>query len=179
MPRNIELKARLRDLPAARRTAAELATEPTWVEHQIDTYFHCSSGRLKLREIDGEGARLVAYFRPDDAGPKGSDYVLVPILDPEGLKRALTATLGVRAVVDKRREIYLADNVRIHLDEVTGLGAFLEFEALLGPTGQGSDLNDDTGHAQLAELRRRFDLRDDDLLTGSYGEMIAAAGSQR
>jgi len=34
--------------------------------------------------------------------------------------------------VSKRREIYLWHNVRIHLDAVTGLGSFVEFEAVLG-----------------------------------------------
>jgi len=179
MPRNIELKARLGDLPAARRIAEAIATDRLGVEHQVDTYFHTPTGRLKLREIDGEAARLVAYLRPDDAGPKGSDYVLVPIPDPAGLKRGLAATLGIRAVVDKRREIFLVDNVRIHLDQVDGLGTFLEFEAVLGPTPQGADIDDDAGRAQLADLRRRFDLRDADLITGSYGEMIAAAGGLR
>jgi predicted adenylyl cyclase CyaB len=177
MPRNIELKARLSDLPAARRIAQAIATENPGVEDQIDTYFQTPNGRLKLREIGGSEARLVAYLRPDDAGPKGSDYVLVPIPDPAGLKRGLSATLGVRAVVNKRREIFLVDNVRVHLDEVAGLGAFLEFEAVLGPAAGGRIVDDDAGHAQLAELRARFGLRDDDLLTGSYGEMIAAASS--
>jgi adenylate cyclase, class 2 len=177
MPRNIELKARLHDLPAARRTAAALATQPGFVEHQVDTYFHCPGGRLKLREIEGEGARLVAYLRPDNAAAKGSDYVLVPISDPAELKRGLAATLGIRAVVDKRREIFLVDNVRIHLDEVAGLGTFLEFEAVLGPSSAGRLVDDDAGRAQLADLRRRFGLRDADLLSGSYGEMFVAAAT--
>jgi predicted adenylyl cyclase CyaB len=177
MPRNIELKARLRDLASARDVAAAIATRRLDDEHQIDTYFHCPQGRLKLREIEGAGARLVAYLRPNDAGPKGSDYVLVPIADPAELKRGLAATLGIRSVVDKRREIYLVDNVRIHLDEVSGLGAFLEFEAVLGPADDGRTIDDQAGHAQLAMLRRQFDLRDEDLLTGSYGEMIAVAGT--
>ena len=167
MARNIELKARLRDLDAARRTAADLATQPGFVEHQIDTYFHCPNGRLKLREIEGEGARLVAYLRPNDAAAKGSDYVLVPIPDAAGLKRGLATTLGIRAVVDKRREIFLVENVRIHLDDVAGLGTFLEFEAVLGPTSTDRVVGDDDGRAQLADLRSRFGLRDEDLLSGS------------
>jgi adenylate cyclase, class 2 len=179
MPRNIELKARLHDLHAARRTAALLATQPVFVERQVDTYFQCPNGRLKLREIEGEGARLVAYLRPDDVAAKGSDYVLVPIPDPAELKRALAATLGIRAVVDKRREVFLVDNVRIHLDEVAGLGTFLEFEAVLGPTSAGRIVDDEAGRAQLADLRRQFGLHDADLLSGSYGEMIAAAATPR
>jgi adenylate cyclase, class 2 len=174
MPRNIELKARLRDPEAARRTAAALATEPGFVERQIDTYFHCPMGRLKLREIEGREARLVAYVRPDDARWKGSDYRLVPIADAQGLKAALSTTLGVRAIVDKRREIFLVDNVRIHLDQVAGLGWFLEFEAVLTEA-----VDDAGGLAQVADLRRRFGLLDDDLLAGSYGEMIAAAATPR
>jgi predicted adenylyl cyclase CyaB len=178
MPRNIELKARLGDPAAARRIALALATRGPWSEHQVDTYFHCPQGRLKLREIEGQEARLVGYRRPDDSQAKGSDYVLVPIADAAGLKRALATTLGIRVVVEKRREIYLVDNVRIHLDEVTGLGAFLEFEAVLGRAADGRTIDDDAGHAQLADLRSRFGLRDEDLLSGSYGEMIAAARSQ-
>ena len=78
-------------------------------------------------------------------------------------------------MVDKRREIFLVDNVRIHLDEVTGLGTFLEFEAVLGPAADGRTVDEEEGRRQLAELRTRFGLRDADLLTGSYGEMIVAA----
>ena len=51
--------------------------------------------------------------------------------DAGALKTALVAALGIRGVVHKRREIYLWHNVRIHLDEVAGLGALVEFEAVL------------------------------------------------
>jgi len=164
--RNIELKARLRDPAAARRVAQSVATEHLGVQLQTDTYFQCCSGRLKLREITGEAAYLVAYARPDREGPKASDYQLVAVPDPAALKAALTATLGVRTVVVKRREIFLHHNVRIHLDEVQGLGAFLEFEAVLGPA-----VDDAAGMAQVADLSRRFALQPADLLRGSYAEM--------
>ena len=164
--RNIEIKARLRDIESARKTAAAIATGRLGVQRQIDTYFHCRRGRLKLREIEGQPAQLVWYARPDEQGPKPSDYLLVPVGDAPLLKSALTAALGVGGVVNKRREIYLWHNVRIHLDEVAGLGTFIEFEAVLG-TG----IDDSAGSAQLDGLSRRFGLGPDDFLAGSYGEM--------
>jgi adenylate cyclase class IV len=62
--RNIEIKARLSDLAAARQTAAAVATKRLGAQHQVDTYFHCREGRLKLREVDGLSAQLVWYARP-------------------------------------------------------------------------------------------------------------------
>ena len=165
--RNVELKARLPDLEAARKLAAALATEHPGTQHQRDTYFHVRRGRLKLREIDGQSAQLVWYERPDDRGPRASHYLLVPVAEPEGLTAALTGALGVRGVVEKRREVFLWHNVRIHLDEVVGLGTFLEFEAVLGP-----DVDEAAGRAQIAELAERFAIAPDDLLSGSYGEMV-------
>ena len=165
--RNIELKARLGDLEAARRIALRIATKQIGTQHQIDTYFHCRDGRLKLRQIDGLSAQLVWYARADQEGPKASDYQLVPVSNPETLKAALSAGLGVRVVVEKRREIYLYHNVRIHLDDVVSLGHFLEFEAVLGP-----DVDDATGHEQVAHLREEFSIAKSDLLTGSYADMV-------
>jgi len=168
--RNIELKARLHDLASARRVAERLTTKRLGMQHQVDTYFHCRHGRLKLREIDGLSAQLVWYARPDGDGPQASDYRLVPVSNPKTLRGALASALGVCGVVEKHREIFLYHNVRIHLDEVVRLGRFLEFEAVLGPK-----VDDRAGHAQLDELAGRFGIREDDLLSGSYGEMIVAA----
>ena len=49
--------------------------------------------------------------------------------DPDGLREALDAALGTLVVVEKRRRLLLWEGVRIHLDEVEGLGSFLELEA--------------------------------------------------
>ena len=167
--RNIELKARLHDPDAARNVALAIASKRLGVQHQVDSYFHCRRGRLKLRQINGLSAELIWYARPDQQEPKASDYLLVPISNPQTLKAALAAALGVRVVVEKRREIFLAGNVRIHLDEVVGLGSFLEFEAVLSP-----GIDDRQGHAQLGELIEKFALSADDLVAGSYPDMIDA-----
>ncbi|NLS91098.1 MAG: class IV adenylate cyclase [Planctomycetaceae bacterium] len=166
--RNIELKARLTDLAAARETARSIATKEIGLQVQTDTYFHCPNGRLKLRQIEHAPAHLVWYARPDTEGPKASDYRLVPVANPETLKAALSDAYGIWCVVRKHREIFLYHNVRIHLDEVEGLGTFLEFEAVLG-----GDVDDRQGHAQLAELRRQFSISDTDLLAVSYSDLLS------
>jgi predicted adenylyl cyclase CyaB len=165
--RNIELKARLHDLPAARRVAERVATQRLGVEEQTDTYFHCTAGRLKLRQISGQPAQLVWYVRPSDPRPKASDYHLVHVPQPETMIVALRAAMGIVNVVRKRREIYLWHNVRIHLDDVEGLGQFLEFEAALSP-----EIDEAAGRAQLETLIAQFNIQPKDLLAGSYTDMM-------
>lgn len=165
--RNIELKARLTDLKAAAALAASLATAPSERQHQVDTYFAAREGRLKLREIDGREAQLVWYARADQAAAKSSDYRLVSVSDPTALKQALQAALGIIQVVEKERLIYFYENVRIHLDEVVGLGSFLEFEAVLGPA-----VDDAVGRAQVEFLQTAFRLGAADLIENSYSDLL-------
>jgi adenylate cyclase len=167
--RNIELKARLRNFSQAQETAARLSGSEPERLRQVDTYFRCSTGRLKLREIVGTRAELIAYRRPDVSGPKASDYRIVPVENSKELKEALQAALGVWTVVEKHREVYLIDNVRIHLDRVEGLGEFLEFEAVLEPA-----MPDAAGEQLLAHLADEFRLDADDLIEGSYSDMVPA-----
>lgn len=168
--RNIEIKARLNDLSVAVSVAESLDAERQPDERQIDTYFGCQSGRLKLREINNETAVLIAYQRPDERTAKGSDYILCPVADASLLKQSLTAACRVLAIVRKHRRIFLYRHVRIHLDHVEGLGDFLEFEAVLGP-----GVEEASSRELLVELQRVFSIDASDLLANSYGELILAA----
>lgn len=166
---NIELKARVKSLEAARAVAEKIATERLGVQRQVDTYFRVANGRLKLREIDLPPlAQLIGYHRPDVAGPKASDYRLVAVENPSEVKAVLASALGIWIVVDKRREIWLFDNVRIHLDEVAGLGTFIELEAVLG---RGVDRA--RGSKQVDWLRDQFNIADEQLMEGSYSDHLA------
>jgi len=136
--RNVELKAIDADPARTLERALAAGAEDRGVLRQRDTYFAVRHGRLKLREEEPGGATLIAYERPDTAAERVSDYRLVAIDDPEGLRAALTATDGIRAVVAKERRLLLWEgSVRIHLDAVEDLGTFVELEAVAGP---GSDL---------------------------------------
>ena len=137
---------------------------------QRDTYFHAVNGRLKLREIAGATAELIAYDRADLSGPKVSQYRVVPVLDPAALAHALADALGVRAVVTKRRRLVLWENVRIHLDEVEKLGRFVELEAVAASSG-GLEAE----RLKVERLRRTLGIHDDRLLVArGYAELLGA-----
>jgi predicted adenylyl cyclase CyaB len=168
VPRNIEIKAHLTDPAAVQEIAERLCGPTAAVLRQIDTYFPCVHGRLKLREIEGFAAELIWYDRPDDAQAKGSDYLIASVADAAMIRQTLARALGIRGVVAKTRRLYLYQNVRIHLDDVDSAGSFLEFEAVL--TDQ---IDDFAGRRQIDDLRREFGIAAADLLAGSYGDMLA------
>jgi predicted adenylyl cyclase CyaB len=168
---NVELKVRLPSLDSARQTAQSLATDQLPDQDQIDTYFRCHHGRLKLREIEGAPAQLISYQRPDTTEAKASRYYLIDAPDPVAMLQGLTEALGVLVRVEKHREIYFYKNVRIHLDQVKRLGTFLEFEAVLEREEQIEQ-----GEAVVTWLQEQFDIQGEDLLTSSYSDMLRDVG---
>ena len=167
MPANIEIKARVRDFATLRQRAEALSDTPVQVIPQEDTFFNAPHGRLKLRQLAPQQGQLVYYERIDSAGPKRSDYLLAWTADPAALKAALTAALGVRGVVRKTRCLYLVGQTRVHLDEVDGLGQFMELEVVLRP-GQ----TDAEGQTVADELMEKLGVSRSDLLEGAYMDLV-------
>jgi predicted adenylyl cyclase CyaB len=147
-----------------------MATRYLGLDEQTDTYFATRRGRLKLRESSLSGGQLIPYLRPDQTGPKRADYRVVPVEDAAWMRETLGQLLGLHRVVRKRREIFLVDNVRIHLDEVEGLGTFLELEAVF----DGSAEAEARERAKVDELMAKLGVRAADLIDGSYEGMVAA-----
>ena len=168
MSANLEIKAPVSDPAAFRDKARELATETVGIDDQVDTYFRVPSGRLKLRESSLLGGQLVPYMRPNDDGPRRADYQLLPANDPAVLKALLTAMLGLHCVVKKRREIWLVENVRIHLDAVEGLGDFMELEAVF----DGSPASEAEQQKKVAHLMKELGVADHDLIATSYEALL-------
>ena len=96
-----------------------------------------------------------------------SRYTVVPVRDPRLLAEALGSTVGIRGVVAKRRELWMFHNVRIHLDDVEGLGAFVEFEAVLfdGET-------EPVALERLAVLQEGLGIRGGAIVAGAYADLL-------
>jgi adenylate cyclase len=167
MPHNIEIKAKLSDFPQTLRLAAEICgTEPEIIR-QEDVFFCCAAGRLKLRIFSDGSAELIAYHRPDQTGPKTCSYVISPVPDPRSMRETLSRACGVRSVVRKRRQLFLAGRTRIHLDQVEGLGDFLELEVVMD-AGE----HDSVGVAEANELIAQLQVPTAALIDRAYVDLI-------
>lgn len=164
---NIELKLRARDLEDAQRRAAELATAGPDHLMQTDTYFDAPCGRLKLREVAGREPQLIAYQRPDAVLPRASAYWLLHVADAAQTCAALSAVLGRRGQVVKQRIVYWYDNVRLHFDNVHGLGQFVEFEAVLRTHEDAV-----RGHDQVEFLVQELALDPAEIVSQSYIDLL-------
>ena len=167
MGRNIEIKARSKDFYLQSNTAGELSDGPSKQISQVDTFFQVPRGRLKLREFGDGTGELIQYDRPDASGPTSSSYIRSHTSDPDTLKDALATSLGIRAVVKKERTLYLAGQTRIHLDEVFGLGRFIELEVVLEP-----DQAESEGTVIAEEMMSRLGIRPTDLISESYVDLL-------
>lgn len=87
--------------------------------------------------------------------------------DAAATREALGAALGVHGEVEKTRRLVVWRAVRIHLDEVAGLGSFVELEAVAPPD---SDLTHE--HALVRELRAVLRITDDRLVPRGYADLL-------
>jgi predicted adenylyl cyclase CyaB len=167
MHQNIEIKANCEDPRPIRDTLLAHRAQFRGTDNQRDTYFHASYGRLKLRQGNIENA-LIHYNRQDHKGPKFSEVTLYPVSQSNLLRSLLEKALGILIVVEKQREIYFIENVKFHIDMVSGLGNFIEIEAI--------DSDGTIGIGRLQEqcnyYMKVLDIKEEDLLNHSYSDML-------
>jgi homotetrameric cytidine deaminase len=165
--RNVELKARDPQPERTLELALALGADDRGQIVQRDTYFGHTHGRLKLREQQSGETELIEYRRSDTPEARESRYRRVPVADAPGLGEALEAALGRLVIVEKRRRLLLWENVRIHIDEVDGLGSFVELEAVAAPE---SDLAAERD--KIERLRSELEIGDEALVAQSYSDLL-------
>ena len=167
MATNIEIKARIVDYKGAKTRIERLTRNVPQILQQVDTFFQISTGRLKLRQLSPSEGQLIYYQRPDQNGPKLSEYHISHTAEPKSLKHVLGSALGVRGVVHKTRLVYLVENVRIHLDRVEGLGDFIEIEVVFD-----EDIERPVAEEQAQTWIDNLEIGDGDLIEGAYIDLI-------
>lgn len=165
--RNIELKARTSDLAAAEDTCRRIGARFDVVEEQVDTFYVVPNGRLKLRRSSTLGAQLIQYVRSDRPDMKSSGGTRTPVADADAMHEILSASLGVRVTVAKRRKVYWLDNAKINIDDVEGLGAFIEFEVVLDAPS-----DEPAGRALMDRLIESFGIRPEDCVPVAYADLL-------
>jgi adenylate cyclase class IV len=122
---------------------------------------------LKLRTFSSERAELIYYQRPDSAGPNESFYVISPTSSPGTLRKALSLAYGVVGLVRKHRTLFMVGRTRVHLDQVDGLGHFLELEVVLAEGEQPT-----AGMAVANELLGKLAIPQSQLIDKAYVDML-------
>jgi adenylate cyclase, class 2 len=162
---NFEFKAHLRDAAQVRAILKRQRARFLGTDRQVDTYFRVPSGRLKIREGRIENS-LIFYRRTNTSHARRSAVEMMLLPRRNSVRVILSSALEVLAIVDKRREIYFVGNVKIHLDHVRGLGAFVEVEAMT----RSGDLR--KVRAQAAKFQKLFAIPSSDIVPFSYSDMI-------
>jgi len=162
---NIEIKCRCVELEKVRQKAKNIGAEDKGLLCQRDTFFQGVKARIKLREA-GEKAELISYRRKDTPEARSSDYVVVPVADSEAMRALLVHGLGETGVVKKVRHLFLYRHTRIHLDEVEGLGSFVELETVL------SGIDETEGRKELSGVAEALGLRAEDSIAKPYVELL-------
>lgn len=172
MPANIEIKAILGDPARAGEIAARLADAPPQIIPQEDVFFRSEDARLKLRIFGPDSGELIRYERANVPDARTSRYTIARTSDPHTLLEILTATLGTVGMVRKIRRLYLVGQTRVHIDEVEGLGTFLELEVVLRP-GQ----TEAEGRHIAGQLLAEFAIEPGRLVGEAYVDLLRSKAS--
>ncbi len=162
---NVEFKCELRDLVVAQSQCKQMNAHAIGSIQQVDTYYKMPDGRLKCRIIDDEAEEWIFYNRPDRLTPKISQFLILS--KQQAQARWGTINLKKWVTVSKKRDVFLIENTRIHLDDVDNLGTFIEFEALVSPR-----YNVRVCHELIAEYRQLFAPILGEVIASSYCDMI-------
>ncbi|MBS7657027.1 MAG: class IV adenylate cyclase [Candidatus Bathyarchaeia archaeon] len=172
----VELKAKVDSLQPFKEKLRSLGAEYVGTFRQIDTYFEVPQGRLKIRETEGKNEALLVYYeRPDIQDIKQSQVFLTELPKPQFTKQFLKKALRTKTVVDKQRAIYRLEGTQIHLDEVQGLGTYVEFEKPAENTPEDTK----KAHIDLEKLMRTLGLKADNLQKGSYSDLLLQQTTKR
>lgn len=166
--KNVELKVRVNSLRILREKLVSLGLDKKSTLHQIDTYFQTKKGRFKLREIDSKEFELIYYERPDMSESKVSTYEIISFdeVQAKKIKSILGSVQGMLIAVDKERELWIYKNTRIHLDDVTYLGEYVELETVV------KDISMAEAQAEHYEVIGLLDLDQCEKCDVSYSDLL-------
>jgi adenylate cyclase class 2 len=135
----VEVKAHVSDFEGVKKKLSEIGAERIGEEHQEDTYFNAphkdfakTDEALRIREIqEGDTKKIVLTYKGAklDGRSKTREEIEVDVLDSEKMA-VILEKIGFKAAaaVKKDRINYAFKDSTVSLDDVQGIGKFVEIE---------------------------------------------------
>lgn len=163
---NLEIKVKVENLDDIKSRLGFSRYEKTL--EQTDTYFLIGKRQLKIRE-EKAGSEIILYVRKIKKGTRESTYYRIGIFKNgvNLVKAVLGVVFGTKAVVVKKRELYVYKNTRIHLDTVTNTGEFVELETVCGENNRSEKYK-----KEHEEVKQILSLYQYPTIAGSYSGMM-------
>lgn len=154
--KNIELKVKVDNFSSVDLLLKKIKAQYVDSLRQIDTYYHCWHGRIKIREINNRQFELIYYNRQNVAGHKISVFQRLSIgkKNLHQLKSIYSSAFGEMIIIEKTRQLWLYKHTRIHLDRVKGLGNFLESETVCEGINQRSAIAESRKIVEILQLNK-------------------------
>jgi predicted adenylyl cyclase CyaB len=166
MVRWIEFKAPVTNLVALDQQVRALGAEFMHERREQDLCLDFPDGILVLREPEGASADLLTYRRESLGEFQSAEVEVAEVGAPREVGAMLRGRFGVRAEVEKTRRTFQWRRTQIQLDQVFGLGMFVELQTLV--TGEDDE-------AAKSELREALATLGIDVHTSeirSYADML-------
>lgn len=174
----LEMKISIADPDNVRRRLAEMGIAKSEIRLEKDVYFNApdrdfaaTDEALRIRRAGNECTLTYKGPKMRMHALKAREEFTVRVDSFEEIERILER-LGMRRVMEvrKRREIYRTENITVTLDEVEGLGSYVEIETLVE---KGSECK-----AELLEVVKKQLGIDGEPTTLSYLEILLAKRSE-
>lgn len=134
---------------------------------QTDVYYETAQGQLKHRQ--GVIENVLIHYNRVELGITMRTEVQLFLKNPSAATIAsICEGKNIISQVKKVRKIFFLDNVKFHLDQVEGLGTFIEIEAI--------DLEGTIGlevlRQQCAFYKDQLQIDDEDLVHNAYTDLL-------
>lgn len=170
---NFEIKIKISDPEKIK--AAFKKINAKWKETclQDDTCFDVENGFLKIRRSDNKPTQLIQYFKNPSSMGMQSNYAMVSMKKTDRISIMLARTHGIKAQVQKIREIWQWNHLDVHLDKVEGLGFFIKLVA-----ADSNDRIEDDIHREMNRLLVKLKLDNETPVSKAYSEMMVEKGEK-
>ena len=170
--KNLEIKSKCKDFKKIKLAIKRINAKYNGILNQTDTYFPVKKGRLKMRVINNKHYELICYHRANRKNERYSNYEIVNFKNGKEVLSLLSRSLNILCTIKKKRELYIYENVRIHLDTVQKLGKFIELEIVCRTKRDENEV-----HRKMNFLKREFRITGNNLVSVSYSDLLLSCAS--